>query len=95
MNFKELILKYKTDKTRVLINGQGEGHTKGTIIEVHDDYIVYELLQVEKEKKGKEATGKEKQIRELKYIPISSIHDLSEGEKEKESNGLVSFGEVK
>ncbi len=85
MKFIDLLQKYKTDKTRVLINGQGEGHTKGTIIEVHDDYIVYELLQVEKEKKGKEATGKEKQTKEIKYIPITAISDLSEGEKETET----------
>jgi hypothetical protein len=91
MNFKDLLQKYKTDKSRVLINGLGGGQTKGTIIEVHDDYIVYELLQVEKEKKGKEATGKEKQTRELKYIPINAISDLSEGEKETESTGLTSF----
>ncbi len=85
MNFKELLLKYKTDKTRVLINGLGDGQTKGTITEVHDDYIIYELLQIEKEKKGKEATGKEKQTKEIKYIPITAISDLSEGEKETET----------
>ncbi len=91
MKFIDLLQKYKTDKTRVLINGQGEGHTKGTIIEVHDDYIVYELLQIEKEKKGKELTGKEKHTKEVKYIPIIAISDLSEGEKETETT-LSGFG---
>lgn len=84
MTFKALLEKYKTDKTRVLINGLGDDDVKGTIIEVNDDYILYELLEVQKEKKS----TKEKTIRELVYIPISNIMSLSEGKKEKASGGL-------
>lgn len=88
MNLKSLLEKYKTDRTRVLINGLGEGDVKGTIIEVNDDYIAYELLEVEKEKK----TDKEKQVREVVYIPISNILSLSEGRKEKAvAGGLAGF----
>jgi hypothetical protein len=89
MNFKGLLSKYKDDKKRVLINGLGSGETRGLIIEVQEDYIVYELLQIKKEKNS----GKEKQNRELKYIPISNIFDLSEGEKEIEKTlDLTAFG---
>ena len=28
MNFKDLLLKYKAEKTRVIINGLGDGETK-------------------------------------------------------------------
>ncbi|CAG0967075.1 hypothetical protein METP3_01212 [Methanosarcinales archaeon] len=57
MNFKDLLLKYKENKTRVIINGLGDGETKGTIIAVNDDYIEYDLLNVQKEvKSGKEKT---------------------------------------
>lgn len=80
MKFKDLLTKYKDDKKRVLINGLGSGETRGLIIEVQEDYIAYELLQIKKEKNS----GKEKQNRELKYIQISNIFDLSEGEKETE-----------
>lgn len=73
-------MKYKDDKKRVLINGLGSGDTRGLIIEVQEDYIAYELLQIKKEKNS----GKEKQNRELKYIQILNIFDLSEGEKETE-----------
>lgn len=78
MNFKELLLKLKKEQTRVILNGLGAGETKGTIIEVHDDYIEYELLNVQNEKKSK----KEKTTREVKLIPIANIFDLGEGEKE-------------
>ena len=88
MNFKDLLQKYKTEKIRVIINGLGDGETKGTIIAVNDDYIEYELLNVQKEVKS----GKEKSTREVKYIPLTSIFDLSEGEKEKiTETGLVAF----
>ncbi len=80
MNFRALLTKYKDDKTRVLINGLGSGETRGLITDVQDDYIVYELCEVQKERHS----GKEKQKKEAKYIPISSIFDLSEGEKETE-----------
>ncbi len=78
MNFKALLTKLNDDKTRVLINGLGSGETRGLIIEVQEDYIVYELCGVQKEKHS----GKEKQKKEVKYIPISGNFDLSEGEKE-------------
>lgn len=79
MNFKNKLLEYKESKKRVLINGMGSGTTKGTILEVYDDYLDYELLNIQEEKK----TGKQKQKREVKHIQISQIFDLSEGEKEK------------
>jgi hypothetical protein len=79
MNFKELLLKYKTEKTRVIINGLGTGETKGTIIAVHDDYVEFDLLNIQKETKS----NKEKTTREIKCIPLTGIFDLSEGEKEK------------
>ncbi len=81
MNFKELLLKYKENKTRVIINGLGTGETKGTIIAINDDYIEFELLNIQKETKS----NKEKTTMEVKYIPLTSIFDLSEGETEKET----------
>ncbi|WAM22664.1 MAG: hypothetical protein OI715_00795 (plasmid) [Candidatus Methanoperedens sp.] len=88
MNFRELLLKYKENKSRVIINGLGAGETKGTIIAVNDDYIEYELLNVQKEVKS----GKEKATKEVKFIPIANIFDLNEGEKEKISEtGLGVF----
>ncbi len=88
MNFKELLLKYKENKTRVIINGLGTGETKGTIIASNDDYIEFELLNIQKETKS----NKEKTTREVKYIPLTSIFDLSEGEKEKITEpGLGTF----
>lgn len=92
MDFRELLLKYKVDKARVIINGLGTGEVKGSIIEVHDDYIEYELLDVQKEAKS----GKEKTTREIKFIPIRNISDMSEGEKESETTtGLAAFQETK
>jgi len=92
MNFKDLLQKYKAEKTRVIINGLGDGETKGTIIAVNDDYIEYELLNVQKEVKS----GKEKTTREVKCIPLTSIFDLSEGEKEKiTETGLAAFEDGK
>ncbi len=78
MNFKEVLLKHKENKTRVTINDLGTGETKGTIIAVHDDFIELELLNIQTEVKSK----KEKTTREVKLIPIANIFDLSEGEKE-------------
>ncbi len=92
MDFRELLLKYRVDKVRVIINGLGTGEVKGSIIEVHDDYIEYELLDVQKEAKS----GKEKKTREIKFIPIRNISDLGEGEKESETTaGLAAFQEAK
>jgi hypothetical protein len=78
MNFREQLLKLKKEQTRVIVNGLGAGEIKGTIIEVQDDYIEFELLNIQNEKKSK----KEKTTREVKLIPIANIFDLSEGEKE-------------
>lgn len=78
MNFKELLLKHKENKTRVVVNGLGTGETKGAIIAVHDDFIELELLNIQTEVKSK----KEKTTKEVKFIPIANIFDLSEGEKE-------------
>jgi len=92
MNFRELLLKYKADKARVIINGIGAGEVKGTIIEVNDDYIEYELLEVQTEKKSQ----KQKTTKEVKYIPIANIYDLSEGETEKITEpGLAAFNDGK
>jgi hypothetical protein len=91
MNFKDLLLKYKENKTRVIINGLGAGDTKGTIIAVHDDYLEYELLNIQKEVKS----GKEKTTKEVKCIPLTSIFDMSEGEKEKESAAGLGIFEKK
>jgi hypothetical protein len=88
MNFRELLMKHKEEKTRVIINGLGTGETKGTIMAVNDDYIEFELLNIQKETKS----GKEKTTREVKFIPIANIFDLNEGEKEKISDtGLGVF----
>ena len=82
MNFKDLLKKYRDDKTRVMINGLGSGETRGLITDVQDDYIVYELCEIKNEKNS----GKEKRKTEVKYMQISNIFDLSEGEKETEKN---------
>jgi hypothetical protein len=78
MHLKTLLNKFKDDKTRCIINGLGTGTTRGLITGVEDDYIVFELCEVQKEKNSQ----KEKQKKEVKYIPICNIFDLSEGEKE-------------
>jgi hypothetical protein len=88
MEFKGLLREYLKEKTRVIINGLGTEDTKGTILEVHDDYIEFELLNIQKETK----TNKEKITREVQYIPLTSISSLSEGEKEKTTEtGLAAF----
>ncbi len=81
MNVKDLLNQYKNNKTRVIVNGMGTGNTRGLILEVNDDYITYELLNVQTEKNSQ----KGKETREIKYIPILSISDISEGEKVKET----------
>jgi hypothetical protein len=86
--FRELLKRLKDDKKRIVINGMGTGDTKGTILEVHDDYIEYELLEIKTEKKAMV----EKRTREVKCIPVFDIHDVSEGEVETEKPlGLGSF----
>jgi hypothetical protein len=91
MNFKDLLLKYKEEKSRVIINSLGNGDTKGSIIAVHDDYIELELLNIQKETKS----NKEKTTREVKYIPLTGIFDLSEGETEKETAAGLGIFEKK
>jgi hypothetical protein len=92
MKLSELLRKLKEDKTRIMINGLGSGEVRGLITEVNDDYIVYELCDAKKEK----TSGKEKTNKELKYIPISSIFELSEGEKEVTSaHDLSTFAQEK
>ncbi len=78
MKLIELLRELKEKKTRIIINCLGTGETRGLITDVQDDYIVYELCDSQKEKHS----GKEKSKKEVKYIPISSIFDMSEGEKE-------------
>lgn len=88
MDFKGLLMGYMQEKTRVIVNGLGAGDTKGTILAVHDDYIEFELLNIQKEVKS----GKEKITREVQYIPLTNISSLSEGEKEKTTEtGLAAF----
>lgn len=62
----------------------GSGTTKGTILEVFEDYITYELVDVQVEKK----TNKTKTTKEVKIIPISAISELSTGETEKVVNPM-------
>ena len=88
MNFRELLTQYKKNETRVMVNGMGTGDTRGLILEVSDDYIVYELLNIQTEKKSQ----KLKERREIKFIPILSISDISEGEKVKETKPEVQTG---
>ena len=85
MSFKQILLDACANKTRILINGMGSGTTKGTILEVFEDYITYELLEVEVEKN----TKKEKTTKEIKMIPISAITEISEGEKETTKNPVI------
>lgn len=85
MNFRELLTQYKKNETRVMVNGMGTGGTRGLILEVSDDYITYELLNIQIEKKSQ----KVKETKEIKYIPILSICDISEGEKVKETKPAV------
>lgn|GEM_PF-994704 len=88
MNFRELLTQYKKNETRVMVNGMGTGTTKGLILDVGDDYITYGLLNIQTEKKSQ----KVKERREIKYIPILSINDISEGEKMKETKPEVQTG---
>ncbi len=88
MNFKDLLTQYKNNETRVMVNGMGTGGTRGLILEVSDDYITYELLNVQTEKNSQ----KVKETKEIKYIPILSISDISEGEKVKETKHAVQSG---
>ena len=88
MDFIGLLRGYMQEKTRVIVNGLGAGDTKGTILAVHDDYIEFELLNIQKEVKS----GKEKIKREVQYIPLTSISSLSKGENEKTNEtGLEAF----
>lgn len=77
MNFRDLLITYMTENKRVLINGMGTGTTQGLIKEVQDDYIVYDLTDVQTEKNS----SKTKTTQETKYIPISDITEISTGEK--------------
>ncbi len=78
MDFRTILKKFKDDRTRCIINGLGIGEMRGLILEVQDDYIAFELCEAQKEKNSQ----KEKVKKEIKYIPISNIFDLSEGERE-------------
>lgn len=88
MNFKDLLNQYKNKETRVMVNGMGTGRTRGLILEVSDDYITYELLNIQTEKNSQ----KVKETKEIKYIPILSISDISEGEKVTETKPAVQTG---
>lgn len=88
MNFKDKLNEYKENKTRILINGLGEGTTKGVIIDVKDDYVEYELVDVQIEKK----TNKTKTTTEIQYIPINQISSLSTGETEKTTSSNLLEG---
>jgi uncharacterized protein YdbL (DUF1318 family) len=77
MNFRDLLIQNMTENKRILINGMGTGTTQGLIKEVQDDYIVYELTDVQTEKNS----SKVKTTKETKYILISDISEISTGEK--------------
>lgn len=57
-------------KTRIMINGLGSGETRGLIMDVQEDCIVYELYDSQKEKHpGEEKQKKGGQIHAgLKYF---------------------------
>lgn len=84
LNFKDELIEYCHNKTRVLINGLGEGSTKGTIKNVYTDYIEYELINIQVESKG----GKTKTTTEIVLIPIQAINTLSTGETETTKTAL-------
>jgi len=85
MKFDEIINKYISEKTRCFVNGLPDNsETKGTIIARGEDYIEFEMLNIQTEKK----TGKLKESKELKIIPISQISDLSVGEIVRETDAF-------
>ena len=84
MKLIELIDKYISEKKRCFVNGIPDSDTKGTIIARGDDYIEFETLKIETEKK----TQKEKTIREVIIMPIGCIETISLGQETKEINTL-------
>ncbi len=85
MKLVEKIDKYIKDKTRCFVNGMpDDDETKGTILKKEEDYIEFETLKIEEEKKSQ----KEKTTREVFFIPIANIDCISEGQKESEVNML-------
>jgi hypothetical protein len=78
MNFRDVLIKAMTDNTRVILNGSiGTGTTKATIGNVADDYITVDLIDVQTEKNS----SKVKTTTETKIILLSSITEISTGEK--------------
>jgi len=84
MKLTEHIDKYIADKKRCFINGMPDGDTMGIITKREEDFIVFETLNVQTEKK----TQKEKKTSETIIIPIDKIDIISEGEIVKETNVL-------
>jgi hypothetical protein len=72
MKLTELIKELHDKKTGVFINGMG----LGKITEIESDFISFEVVRKEENKKG--TTLK----KELTHIPIDKIETISEGEKE-------------
>jgi hypothetical protein len=84
VNFIEIIDIYINEKKRCFINGMPDSNIKGTITARGDDYIEFETLKVEVEKKSQ----KEKTTREVVIIPIDKIKTLSSGAVTTEVNML-------
>ena len=84
MNYKQLLEKYKTDKTRVFINGMPNSDEKGTILAVNDDYIEFEIRKEEKEKN----TGKERTSVSVLNIQLCNITEINTGIKKSDKNAL-------
>lgn len=86
MRFTEIIDEFIKNKTRCVVNGMPDDeHTKGSIIDRGEDFIKFEMLSKQEEKK----TGKQRESREVIIIPIDKIETFGEGEKQTVSGGLV------
>ena len=75
-----MIDKIIADKTRCFVNGMDGGN----ILKREEDYIVFETLDIQVEKK----TQKEKTTREKIIVPIDKIDIISLGQEVKEVNML-------
>lgn len=85
VNFIELIDKFIAEKKRCIINGMpSDDNTRGLILQRHEDFVKFEMLNVKVEKR----TNREKQTREIVYIPLLGITDISEGEAATEISAL-------
>ena len=72
MQYKNILIELHKGKTPIFINGNGVGK----ITKVEEDYIDFEVIREEEEKKEK------KLFKEITQIQISNITTISTGEKE-------------